>query len=399
MLSFVNIKRILYLVLIVFFVQGCSTAPSKKAETKTVHLTKPSIPVEISDVYWSGFAFLGNYNQRATRYPYTSELINNKKDAIGKYLRNKLSDLSADGFNLHTGKLGDLKPGKGLTMALGISYEDIYVVPFNGKYKASYKIGLNLVVFDFEDKKVITTYPLRFLRNELFDHRPTEMDNRKVIESLYLGDEFNILQESINRMSNVIIRSSYGNYIGIRDVDISSKAFEKIPSNLLSNEIIKTQIAQELEGLLSKNAFTPVVPYTKGEAIAKTMALKIADAKAFNLTLPELDYSIDIKLRDFEKKSRKDYQGYTSSITIKASAGLGEKGNISLSKSSWVLNEMSGNSKSEDWALYEELLSGLLSDFTKQLAVSTSDWTVKRSITKDADKQMEGFRVLIRKSQ
>ena len=406
MINFIKNKKIIKFGLMVLFaslMQSCATVAVKTPVTKTVHLTKPSVPTEVLDVYWAGFAFLGDYSQRATRYPYTNEIINKKKGGrsiIDKSLQSKLNDFSADGFNLHTGTtLGDLESGKGLSMALGISYEDIYVVPFGGKYKASYEIGLNLVVFDFIDKKIITVYPLRFLRNELFNQRPTEEDNKKVIRSLYAGDEFNILQESVNRMNTIVIRSSYGNYIGVRSVKRSNQASEKIPNDLLRNAIIETQIAQEFEGLLSKNSYTPVVPFTKGEAIGRNMRARFSNGKSFDLILPELDYFVDIELRDFEKKSRKNYQGFSSLVTIKASTGLGEVVNIKLSKNGWVLNKMSGNTKNAQWTLYEESLSSLLSDFTKQLAVSTSDWTAKHSITKDANKQMEAFRGLVRKSQ
>jgi len=86
-------------------------------------------------------------------------------------------------------------------------------------------------------------------------------------------------------------------------------------------------------------------------------------------------------------------------ITIKASTDLAEISNIKLSHNAWVINEMSGNSKDSQWTLYEESLSKLLNDFTKQLAISNSQWIKQHSVTKNAEKQMEGFRGLIRKSQ
>jgi len=256
--------------------QGCATTTSvKKTPTITVHLDKPPAPAEVVDVHWAGFAFLGDYSQRETRYPYTSKIANQKVNGdsvIDKSLRSKLQGFSTSNYNLDTG-LGDLESGEGLSMALGVSYEDVYVVPFDGDYKVSYEIGLNLVVFDFVDKKIITVYPLRFLRNEVFSHRPTEAENEKIIKSLYGDNGFNILQETINRMGGLVIRPSYGSYIGVRNVNISNQAFEKIPNNILANDIIKTQVAQELEGLLSKNTYTPVVPFSKGEIIGRSLML------------------------------------------------------------------------------------------------------------------------------
>ena len=397
-----NLVKFSLLILFLSFMQGCATTTSvKKTPTITVHLDKPPAPAEVVDVHWAGFAFLGDYSQRETRYPYTSKIANQKVNGdsvIDKSLRSKLQGFSTSNYNLDTG-LGDLESGEGLSMALGVSYEDVYVVPFDGDYKVSYEIGLNLVVFDFVDKKIITVYPLRFLRNEVFSHRPTEAENEKIIKSLYGDNGFNILQETINRMGGLVIRPSYGSYIGVRNVNISNQAFEKIPNNILANDIIKTQVAQELEGLLSKNTYTPVVPFSKGEIIGRSMAARFSNGKAYMLKLPELDYYIDVELRDFKKKSSEDHKGFASLITIKASTDLAEISNIKLSHNAWVINEMSGNSKDSQWTLYEESLSKLLNDFTKQLAISNSQWIKQHSVTKNAEKQMEGFRGLIRKSQ
>ena len=397
-----SIKIKLFLLFLLFsLIQGCATTSVKQEAVKTVHLTKPSTPANPVDVAWAGFAFLGDYNQRETRYPYTSKIANQKKNGISvidESLKKKLHGFSTNNYNLDT-DLGDLESGKGLSMALGISYEDVYVVPFDGKYKVSYEIGLNLVVFDFIDKKVVTAFPLRFLRNELFDHSPSEAENEKNIRSLYSGNGFNIIQETVNRMGKLVIKPSYGNYIGVRNISISNQAFERIPNNILEDDIVKSQVAQQFEGFLSKNAYVPVVPFSKGELIGKNMAARFANGKAFMLKLPELDYFIDIELRNFKKKARKNHKGFSSLITAKVSTGLAEVANIKLSHNAWVLNEMSGNSKNSQWTLYEESLSKLLDDFTKQLAVSDSDWTKQHSVTKNADKQMEGFRSLIRKSQ
>ena len=394
-----NSVKFYLLILAVIFMQGCSTVSVKAPVTKTVHLIKPVAPAVPENIIWAGFSFLGDSNQRQERYPYTSKIIDdNGFIIIDKYLRNELKDFSTDGYNLHIGS-GDLDSGEGLVMALGISYEDVYVVPLSGDYKVSYEIGLNLVVFDYNEReqKVITVYPLRFLRNEIFDHRPTKAENMKVIKLLYTGSGFNILKESVKRMSDMGIKPGYKNHIGVRSVRISGQANEKIPGNL-TNKVIETKIAQEFEGLLSKNAYVPVVPFTGGEAIGSKMKHKFAN-KELELNLPDLDYFFDIELRDFAHRSSKDHEGFTSKITITAASDF-NKPSLNLSKNSWVFNRLVENNDIDTrWAMYKESLSILLAEFTKQLAISESNWTKRHSITKDADKQIEDIRKLIRNSQ
>ncbi len=400
----VFVKNIIFirpttLVLLVLLAQVFVTT----VQAKTERLTKPSPSNVVPNIQWAGFAFLGDWNQRSTRYPYTAKIVNQKVagglSIIDNFLKDKLNNFSTSGYNLRP-ELGDLESGKGLSMALGISYEDVYVIPFGGDYKVSYEIGLNLVVFDFVDKKVVTVYPLRFLRNELFKHRPTKQENEKNIKSLYSGNGFNIIQKTIDRMKSVVIRPSYGNYIGIRNIDISNKALEKIPRDLQKNNIIKSQIAQQFEGLISKNTYTPIVPYTKGEIIGRNMAARFSNGEAYNLKLPELDYFIDLELRKFKKKESKHHQGFTALATVKVETPLGNSVNVKLSNNSWVLNKMAGDgTKRAQWSIYEESLTKLLEDFSKNLAVSEPKWLKKHSATKDANEQLNRFREILKKSQ
>ena len=184
-----NTKIIVLIFASVFFIQGCSSTAKYRFE-------QPTIPVELEDVYFAGFAFLGDWSQKNIRYPYVAEIAGEKDlnglSVIDAQLLDRMKGFKANGYNLHK-TLGDLKDGKGLSVAIAMSYEDVYVLPFEGNYKVSYDIGLNILVFDFKEKKVIAVYPLRFLRNELFKEPPTKEQNKKVIESLIVSNRFSTL--------------------------------------------------------------------------------------------------------------------------------------------------------------------------------------------------------------
>ena len=291
-----SLYKYLITLLLVLLISGCGGSKVRK------QLAMPIMPAEPVEVYWAGFAFLGDWNQRETRYPYTAAIVTEtaKKgvSVIDDILRGKIKDFTAPGFILKKNKLGDLKTGKALSMAIALSYEDIYVLPFDGDFKASYDIAMNVVVFDFEEKKVIAVYPLRFLRNEMYKNSPTKKQHKEVIKALLTSNDrgFNLFDETIKRMQGMVIKSTYGNYLGVNSVELAPKAIDKIPNKLLQNKIIETQIAQQFEGALSKSAYVPMVPFTKGEAVGGTMAARFSNGDSFELQLPEKDYLINLNL-------------------------------------------------------------------------------------------------------
>jgi hypothetical protein len=395
-----SLYKYLITLLLVLLISGCGGSKVRK------QLAMPIMPAEPVEVYWAGFAFLGDWNQRETRYPYTAAIATEtaKKgvSVIDDTLRDKIKDFTAPGFILKH-DLGDLRTGKALSVAIALSYEDIYVLPFDGDFKASYDIAMNVVVFDFEEKKVIAVYPLRFLRNEMYKSRPTKKQHKEVIKALLTSNNrgFNLFDETIKRMQGMVIKSSYGNYLGVNSVELAPKAIDKIPNKLLQNKIIETQIAQQFEGALSKSAYVPMVPFTKGEAVGGTMAARFSNGDSFELQLPEKDYLINLKLRGFKRKTSSEHDGFTSLITLTVEKPSGKKTvNAKFSNNIWVLKEMTGeNSKGGRWTIYEESLGKLINDLAKQIVSTDSDWLKKHSATKDVDDQFENFRTLLIKSQ
>ena len=383
----------------IVFLSGCQSQNIKK-----VHIIEKNVIKDNVVIHWAGFAFLGDFSQRTARYPYTAKIVTSaeksgQQSVIDSRLLDLVRDFRSEKYSLN---IEQIKKSNSLSMALGIAYEDVYELEVDGKYKVSYEIGLNVVLFDFDEKKIISVYPMRFLHNELYKNKPNFLDHERVINNLYAGDEFNILRESLARMSFINIRESHGNYIGVRSVRLINDAENVIPEKFIKGEVIHSQVAQEFEGLLSKNAFVPVVPYTQGELVGRNMATRFSDKRKLNLKLPELDYYIDIDLRGFGFKQKNKHNGYTSRITVKSSTDLTPNTtDLQLSKQLWVLQKASGdiNNKESQWVIYKDALSRLFDSFTKQLAVSDSNWTKKHSINKDAEAQMQSLRNLIYKSQ
>ena len=98
----VFVKNIIFirpttLVLLVLLAQVFVTT----VQAKTERLTKPSPSNVVPNIQWAGFAFLGDWNQRSTRYPYTAKIVNQKVagglSIIDNFLKDKLNNFSTSG--------------------------------------------------------------------------------------------------------------------------------------------------------------------------------------------------------------------------------------------------------------------------------------------------------------
>ncbi len=391
--------------LLVLLISGCGGSNVRQ------QLTMPIMPADPVEVYWAGFAFLGDNDQRETRYPHAvaieSETAKNGVSLIDDTLRDKIKGFTAPGFILNHGLGKTNKGDNALSIAIALSYEDVYVLPFDGDFKVSYDITMNVVVFDFSDKKVIAVYPVRFLHNELYKRRPTDKQHRQVVKSLLTTNNkgINVFDEIIKRMKGIVINPTPGNYIGVNSVTLANKALKYIPSDLLENESLVAQIAQEFEGQLSKSAYVPMVPFTKGEAVGAKMAARFSNGDSYEFELPEKDYLINLELRGFKKHSSADHDGFVSALgitVVRASdEGPGKKFvDASFTHNVWVVKGLAGeNTVKNHWKIYESALSKLIEDLSRQIVSTDSKWLDMHAFGDDVGEQFDRFRGLLIKSR
>ncbi|HIF61023.1 MAG TPA: hypothetical protein EYQ26_16300 [Rhodospirillales bacterium] len=391
--------------LLVLLISGCGGSNVRQ------QLTMPIMPADPVEVYWAGFAFLGDNDQRETRYPHAvaieSETAKNGVSLIDDTLRDKIKGFTAPGFILNHGLGKTNKGDNALSIAIALSYEDVYVLPFDGDFKVSYDITMNVVVFDFSDKKVIAAYPMRFLHNELYKRRPTDKQHRQVVKSLLTTNDkgINVFDEIIKRMKGIVINPTPGNYIGVNSVTLANKALKYIPSDLLEKESLVAQIAQEFEGQLSKSAYVPMVPFTKGEAVGAKMAARFSNGDSYEFELPEKDYLINLELRGFKKHSSADHDGFVSALgitVVRASdEGPGKKFvDASFTHNVWVVKGLAGeNTVKNHWTIYESALSKLIEDLSRQIVSTDSKWLDMHAFGDDVGEQFDRFRGLLIKSR
>ena len=73
-----SLYKYLITLLLVLLISGCGGSKVRK------QLAMPIMPAEPVEVYWAGFAFLGDFNQSDTRYPYTAEIVGIDETGVRK---------------------------------------------------------------------------------------------------------------------------------------------------------------------------------------------------------------------------------------------------------------------------------------------------------------------------
>lgn len=263
------------------------------------------------DVYFAGFSFIGENDQNNIRYPVASKLINEKNsdglsllDELAKKEINKLKRTDL----IVKKEQGRLTSGNSLALAFSLNDESIESNKWNGKYLYIYRVVANILVFDFDEKKVIADYPVMVQYQDVSDTPRNVGAHELILRKIYTDQNFeqNIFKEWVRRLETVTIKPFYKEYLQVRSVKLDEGVFESLPEPLKKPNLYETQVAQLLELQLSTNQGVPLLPNTAGQSITdnnRGMIAKFSDGITYKLKLPEPAYVIDLLVRPFKSTS------------------------------------------------------------------------------------------------
>lgn len=361
-----------------------------------VLLSETPVSARADQLYFAGISFLSDYSQVPARFPNTTKLLGfDHGQASPEIVKLNRALLSAVGQqNLSSLKLltGDstLGSGNSKVLSLAIADESTETQMLDHEYIAIYTISAQVLIFDFspENKRLIAAWPFLVRYSELITSPPTADQALSAFRHLVLGDDqkpSTFIKAWSQAMSNVSLAKT-SRLVKIAEIAVEPKAEAALPAGQ-DRDIATRQIAQYLEGTVSSKWHVPMVPSTTGSAIGNTMRGVFADGKEYELALPEPDYLIKVKLREFRKltvmESGTEMTGYGAFITLKAeSASLGSvllEGKFKNVAS--VLVPKSATVRLQDWPQFKSALLGLLDRFADQALKPDRAWLAQNSST------------------
>ena len=351
-----------------------------------------------TSVYFAGLAYIGDASDMARAAPYAASLIQDSK-ALTEYngqLVAAMRDASVEDVRLET-LSGRSTSGEALSLALAITEEQFQAEDTgSGYYAVKATTFGQIVLFDFTEKRVISTVP--FITS--YTDSPEEVDEaykRQIYETVYFdrSKKINIVNVFAARLSDVNFEKPFNSWnIRVRTVEQTAKADGYLATYGVDKDVFHTRLASQFSASMSQGLRIPVLPFTKGQAIGGAMALRFADAEALQLELPPADYYVDLKLLGFNKKIMKQtdqmiYPSYIAGLRVSiGDVGFDELLFSEKAQSGRVL-KLSRNLDVNDWNEYKNSLTALSDEFCEQLAKPEKKWFKEKMFSKKSFKQMK----------
>ena len=358
------------------------------------------------DLYFAGFSFVGNADQ-SFRYPVADKMFKKNNTIFKEPLDEALSKLNRNDINLIY-DLGTISSGDALSIAFSVFDESIERFSTKEGVTNAYKIFAQILVFDFNEKKVITNYPVLVQNETITNSIPKTEYDFEILKSMYLDVNSNasIFKQWVKKLENINILNPGSIHLKIRDVILDDGVKGQIPTKLSKNNLLKIRSAQKLEYQISSKQNVPILPFTIGQIgnFKSGLIARFSDSLEYNLTLPDADYVIDLLIRKFKNVSvdrgKFEIKIYAAFITMKVLEPLTET--VYLDSKFNFKNELifpkSENLKIlDEWDVYQRSQDALFSKLAKQISARENEVLKTITKTQDIKKQFTKFEGVLKK--
>jgi len=353
-------------------------------------------------VYFAGFAFLGDSCNNDQDLPYSRKIFALKDSAtnvsrLNTALLSRIGRKTYSDFELVTDSLGDHQSAGALSLAIALDWESINTEQIDNLFKVVVNIHGQVLIFNFNEKKILASYPAGVRVNDVLKKAPDDAYFTKLFEKIYFDkiDGINALDEFIKRLDQIKLKESFNQHIKVSAVVVEEKSKEYLPDDIKNRpEAFKTFIAQQFGTFLSSNLGIAILPYTTGEAIGNTMACRFQNGSVFNLTIPKEDIALKITLRGFKKvKLDENTTGcswaYGTFINFSALNPFQDSIVNARFKSAAVKIVPSSQQTVSDWPSYQESMLSLFDQLTRQISLRESSWLETKAEDKDVKNQLK----------
>ena len=358
------------------------------------------------DLYFSGFSFMGKADQNF-RYPVADKLFKENNLVFKEPLDKALTKLTRDDLNLKY-DLGSITDGEAVAIAFSVLDETIERFSTKEGVTNAYKIFAQILVFDFNEKKVITNFPV-LVQNETFTNGvPNAQYDFKILKGMYLkvDSDASIFKEWVKRLDTVNILNAGTIHLKLRNVSLDDTVKNQIPPSLSQNQLLTIRSAQKLEYHISSKQSVPILPFTLGQIgnFKSGLIARFSDSLEYNLTLPDADYVIDLLVRQFKNatvdRGKFEVKIYAAFITMQVLEPLTKT--VYLDSKFNFKNELvfpkSENLKIlNEWDVYQRSQDALFSKIAKQISLRDSDGMKEITNTSDIKNQFTKFEGVINK--
>ncbi len=348
---------------------------------------------------------MGNADQDF-RYPVAVNLFNKDNTIFKNPLDNALKKLERNDINLLY-DLGQISSGEAMAISFALTDEVVERFSTNDGVTNAYKIFAQILVFDFNEKKVITNFPVLVQNETITSEVPSSGYDFEVFQKMYLDLNFggSIFTQWVKKLESAKILNSSTLHLQLRNVELDSSVLSQIPEYLKNKNLLKVRSAQKLEYHISSKQNVPILPFTIGQIgnFKKGLIARFSDGIEYDLTLPDSDFVVDMLIRQFKnvnvEKEKYDVKIYGAFITLKVLEPLSGKTYLDSKfnfKNELVIPKSENFQILNVWDVYQRTQDALFSKLAKQ--ISARDEKLKEiTKTKNIRTQLTSFEEVIKK--
>jgi hypothetical protein len=375
-------------------------------------VASPHALAQPTEVALAGFAYSGDAQSIATRFPYSvryEKQLKSKSDSINARIRKDVGGVKIEHVTI-VPQLDSLRGrDQAIATALVLTSETVSVEEFGNLRKLFVLLRGQAMFFDFKSMTVVRSYPISFAYIDVLDRKPTEDEILEKVRFVFegAGGKPGLISRFSANLARVSFPKTVPRFLQVSKVSISSDARSFLPAYVNSSSAVsEAWFADIVSEAISTRAGVPIIPYAKGYAVGNVMSMRIADGDVFNLTLPKPDYEITADLTNFKKvKFGESGAGvsfvYGAFANIKIEEPLSGKSFLSSPlKNGETKVVPSTQSFVDDFPAYYDAINHLFVKLAETIDgknTAQSDWIKSASPQNDIEKQIAATRELFSK--
>ena len=349
--------------------------------------------------------------------PYTFDMIGNEDSVTSTTFRKNLREKAEgrqlkNGAFLSTNAQNRLKRGQALAVALAIERERMLETKFSDKeYQLRFDIDATILAFNFDEKAIVSSHPIRLTLLTSLPKKPTESDRSKLARIMFFGDAkkewFEDLEDSyltnefIKVVQSTEIRQAWRSHLRVKNIYLSQQAEQTLDDLKQDPEFVRQLIASSISSSMSSHLKIPVLPYVKSQAIQSSMTLKFFETDLMNFKIPEASFHIDLTVRGFgsktlKKTNRTRVVSYISGVQFHVIDIDFDASRMKQNFQAGNVKRLTGDMTENLWHEYELSLLSLLDQIVIQIDKPDRKWVEKRtsgnSKTRDVVKSLKNVK-------
>lgn len=335
---------------------------------------------------YAGYAFSGDYGNRASLYPFSAELAAEEKDGyLDRLLRERIAAHPTAAARLQLDQAdGALDQ---TSVAFALVQESVEQQRMDGKYWTILTLHANILAFNRNSNSIVASYPvrLRLTRAEAGALSPAEL--KEWVRSAYAGTNAraNIFDQWLAALPTLKLRNSASKYLRVTEVGFTPEAEAVLGAAHLDARALRNQLANAFEASVAEAAQISVIPNSVGEAIGSKMACRFANGAQIALSLPQADFELSFTVRGFAGKTVEKPAYFQDIFRVLGAVKLTQPDleetylNENVYETQIVTRPREAGMELETWPQYYKTLQLLMAGVAKQMNQVDDRWLQEKA--------------------